>query len=234
MTQANRVFISQNEDLIRRLPQVYAAVLPTILAQGADTEQSIQDLTVGLLRLSPLIIDNLGFQVRLGDANTAYAQAIGKTVEELTALERQTALVNEVMRAAVANNQNLGDISNQTALAANQLTQAWERFKLSLGRGFEEDIQRDTQTLTTLLNLVTDFIDLLQTPFGDYFKQGKKDVDDMTSSVNALAYATSLVGPPEPRLPLPTPDQDSPTLETFRVYPDSLKRQDEIGYRGKL
>ena len=56
-------------------------------------------LATGVKRASPMILDNLGLTIRIGAANEAYAKALGKTVEQLTADEQKQALLNETLRA---------------------------------------------------------------------------------------------------------------------------------------
>jgi phosphoserine phosphatase len=64
-----------------------------------DTTFLYQSLATGIKRASPLILDNLGLTIRVGEANEAYAKALGKTVDQLTAEEQKQALLNETLRA---------------------------------------------------------------------------------------------------------------------------------------
>lgn len=64
-----------------------------------DTTFLYDSLARGIKRASPLILDNLGIVVKIGEANQRYADSIGKTVEALSSEERQIALLNEVLRS---------------------------------------------------------------------------------------------------------------------------------------
>lgn len=64
-----------------------------------DTTFLYNSLATGIKRASPLILDNLGLTIKLGQANEQYAESIGKTVEQLTAEEQKMALLAEVRRA---------------------------------------------------------------------------------------------------------------------------------------
>ena len=64
-----------------------------------DTTFLYNSLATGVKRASPMILDNLGLTIRLGEANSRYAEALGKTVEQLTADEQKQALLNETLRA---------------------------------------------------------------------------------------------------------------------------------------
>jgi hypothetical protein len=46
-----------------------------------------------------MILDNLGLTIKIGDANEAMAKQLGKSVEQLTAEEKQMALLNATLKA---------------------------------------------------------------------------------------------------------------------------------------
>ncbi|MHC4240663.1 MAG: hypothetical protein ACYSUC_13110 [Planctomycetota bacterium] len=64
-----------------------------------DTAFLYDSISTGIKRASPLILDNLGIVVKVGDANQKYADVLGKTVAALTAEEKQMALLNATMEA---------------------------------------------------------------------------------------------------------------------------------------
>ena len=66
-------------------------------ATGQSVSQAFDDIATGIGRASPLILDNLGITVKVGDANARYAAELGKTVEQLTAAEQKQALLNAVL-----------------------------------------------------------------------------------------------------------------------------------------
>lgn len=70
------------------------ALNPTL----GDTTFFFDSLARGIKRSEIRIIDNLGLNLKVGDANKKWAEQLGKTVVELTAEERQMALLNETIR----------------------------------------------------------------------------------------------------------------------------------------
>ena len=87
--------------------QQFAQNLPRILeiarVQARATGQSVdflfQSLITGIKRGSPLLIDNTGLVLKISEANEAMALSLGKSVEQLTAEEKQLAVLNATLAA---------------------------------------------------------------------------------------------------------------------------------------
>ena len=77
------------------------------VALGRDVGDAVDRLTRGVAKLEPEILDELGIIVRLDDATAAYAAQIGKTVNQLTAFERQQAFANATIEQGLS---KFGDI----------------------------------------------------------------------------------------------------------------------------
>lgn len=116
--------------------QAYAAAAPRLLEIAkasnklnpalGDTAFLFDSLALGIKRGSPMILDNLGLQIKLGDANAEYARQLGKTVEELTAEEKTMALLNATMAA--------GDqLITQVGGDVNAQADAWAQLEVKIG-----------------------------------------------------------------------------------------------------
>jgi hypothetical protein len=68
-------------------------------ATGQDVDFLFQSLVSGVKRSSPMLIDNTGLVLKLGDANERMAQSLGKSVDQLTAEEKQIAILNATLAA---------------------------------------------------------------------------------------------------------------------------------------
>jgi len=64
-----------------------------------DTAFLYQSLATGIKRSSPLILDNLGLTIKIGEANERYARKLGISVEAMSAADKQMALLEETLRA---------------------------------------------------------------------------------------------------------------------------------------
>lgn len=64
---------------------------------GITTTQAFGDIVTGIGRGSPLIIDNLGLTLKVGEANKQYAASIDKVVSELTDEDKKMAILNATL-----------------------------------------------------------------------------------------------------------------------------------------
>lgn len=95
-------------------------------ALGLDVRRAFDDITTGIGRASPKILDNLGIVVNAREAYRAYAAQIGKTVTLLGAEEKQIALLNQVIDRNIDRFGEIAkavrpDIFQQTASALTDL-----------------------------------------------------------------------------------------------------------------
>lgn len=95
-------------------------------AMGQDATKSLDDLIVALGRSSPMILDNLGLTVKVGEANEAYAATLGKTVAQLTDAEKKQAFMTAAMEAARVKVAELGEVQLTASEHASKL---WTSFR---------------------------------------------------------------------------------------------------------
>lgn len=91
-----------------------------------DTTFLYESLATGIKRGSPMILDNLGITVSLGDANEAYAKALGKTVAALTEEEKKIALLNAVLEKGDVLIQQVGGSTESAVDPFNRLEAVWK------------------------------------------------------------------------------------------------------------
>jgi hypothetical protein len=91
-------------------------------AMGQDATKSIDDLITALGRSSPMILDNLGLTVKVGEANDKYAQKLGISADSLTEAQRKTAFYEAAMEAARIKTAELGDV---TLTWTEQIARGW-------------------------------------------------------------------------------------------------------------
>ena len=101
------------------------------LVMSGDATKGIDDATTALARSSPLLLDNLGVTLTLSQAQEEYAGQLGKSVAELTAVEKAEAfrVVGLQKLVAAAKEQN---IEESKALAVKRLAIIAENERLGL------------------------------------------------------------------------------------------------------
>jgi hypothetical protein len=102
-------------------------------ALGIDAGQAFDNIVTGLGRASPLILDNLGITIKLGEVHAEYAKSVGKSVDALTDQEKKTALVNAIMKQAQAEVAAAGSAAETNAEKIAKFNAALDNLKASFG-----------------------------------------------------------------------------------------------------
>jgi hypothetical protein len=97
-------------------------------AMGLSTTQAFNDIVTGIGRASPLILDNLGIVIDAESRYKAYAEAIGKTSEELTKAEKTQALLNGVLESSAGLLEETGGLTVDNAGKWEQMAAAQKNY----------------------------------------------------------------------------------------------------------
>lgn len=127
---SNALLLGIPADKIAELLEVARA---SAIATGKDVSTAFDELSRGIGRSSPLILDNLGIVVKLGDVYERAAEAAGTTSEALSVQERKAALLNEVLAIGRDRVREFGDAQDDMAEAIQQGTAAMDDFKTVAG-----------------------------------------------------------------------------------------------------
>ncbi len=87
-----------------------------------DTAYMFESISSGIKRSSPLILDNLGIIVKTEEVTRKYAESLGKTTDQLSAEEKQMALLNGVLETGRG-------MIEQAAGAAGNAADPYRRFE---------------------------------------------------------------------------------------------------------
>jgi len=112
-----------------------AAAAKLALKNGVSTGQMLGDLTTAVGRGSKEILDNASIMVDSAAANEAYAASIGKTVAELTEVEKKGALQAEMMRAISAAAEGVKVDFDGNAAALSRLKVSYGDMSETMERG---------------------------------------------------------------------------------------------------
>lgn len=122
-------------------------------AMGQDAKKSIDDITTGLGRQSPLILDNLGLVVDTEKAHRRYAEALGISTSELTESQKAEAFKQAVLEQGRKMVDELGDVSLDTAGKVEQITAKWQDFSVEFGKAML-DMGEGSGAINTLADAI--------------------------------------------------------------------------------
>ena len=160
------------------------AVNPTL----GDTAFMYESITAGIKRNSPLILDNLGIVVRVGEAQKAYADKLGKTVDQLSSTEQQQALLNDVLRAGENLLAQAGDSAESAVDSYDRLTASWKNYidSVKAGSGAIGGLVNNAADMVEKWNDTADALDFLDIAL----KRGLINQKEYRTLVTSSRYAT--------------------------------------------
>ena len=155
LTQANNAMILGVGENTSQMAFMFDAAQRLGRVLGRDTKSSVESLVTGIGRQSRLMLDNIGLIVKSEEAYEAYAEALGKSKDELTDSEKKQAFLNATMISAREKVKTLNEETDTARTSFQQLTAAAENLQGRLGdaaNAFEPLIG----SMTKFLDLITD------------------------------------------------------------------------------
>lgn len=143
------------------LPRLMEIARAQARATGQDTDYLFQSLVTGIKRASPLLIDNTGLVLKIGEANEAYAAAVGKTVAELSAQDQQLAILQATLTAGESSVQRLKNVQLTAAEQSARLSASLENLRDKLGKLIEPVVGAAYDALTWFIDRVAEAVDTL-------------------------------------------------------------------------
>lgn len=133
MIIANRALLAGGADLASKLPRLLEIARAASLATGQDINFVFDTLVRGIVKASPLLIDNADIYIKIGDAVEQWAEKQGKAVDQLSETERRVAIANAVLEQGTRFIEQMGLASETAADRIQSLPAAIEDLKSSLG-----------------------------------------------------------------------------------------------------
>lgn len=157
-----------------------------------DTTFLYESLALGIKRGSPLILDNLGLTIKIGDANKRFADSIGKTVDQLTEEEQKQALLNETLRAG-------GVLIEQAGGNVDSATDTFTRFEATttnLTNKLKEGLLPyvvDVVDAFTLLLTASDKVDAAYTEHSGNVEKTSQTYEEYIAELSRAAEANGFM-----------------------------------------
>ena len=163
-------------------------------ALGLDTTQAFNDIVTGIGRGSPLILDNLGITIKLGEAQELYAEKLGKTAAELTDAEKKNALLNAVLESGRAELEQVGEVTLTSAERMQQLSAEFSNVRSTIGEAFLPVLEQLVKAISPLLERLSAWI--AQNPeLARNILIGAAAVAGLVAVVGALGIALLAINP---------------------------------------
>lgn len=147
--------------------QMFGEALPRLLeiaraqarATGQDVQYLFESLVTGIKRGTPLLIDNTGLTLKLSEANQEYAETLGITVEQMSAEQRQIAILNATLEAGGEAIAALGDAqetaATKIARAGTTISNVFDTLAVAIQPAFNAVLDTLNNVLFFVSNLVT-------------------------------------------------------------------------------
>ena len=109
-----------------QLRELSEAAFTVSVALGRDVTDSFNRLVRGVTKAEPELLDELGIILRLEEASTKYAAALGLNKNQLSIYQKSQAVVNEVLGQAEEKFGKINEIMDPTANALSQVGIAFD------------------------------------------------------------------------------------------------------------
>jgi len=151
------------------------------------TEFLYNSLMTGIKRGSPLLIDNTGLTLKIGEANAKYAAQLGKTVEQLSDGEKKQALLNATLEAGATLMEQVGgntdSATDSIARMDTAVKNAADAFKAQLAPAIGDAADAITimlsggQKLIDMTNQHSKEVASITGSYDDYVKEMRRVVE---------------------------------------------------------
>lgn len=126
--------------------------------QFGDTTQQLDRLTLGLKRMEPRILDDIGLELRLTEVNKNYAEQIGKSTSELTSEEKQLALLNAVLQRQGEYVKLAGDNADSAVDPYTRMEAAAKNLYDTMAKGANTEVAPTAEAIGNWLEGVNNYL----------------------------------------------------------------------------
>jgi polyhydroxyalkanoate synthesis regulator phasin len=155
-----------------------------------DTTFLYDSLARGIKRASPLILDNLGIIVKVGEANETYAKMLGKSADALTAEEQKLALLNATLKAGRV-------LVDQAGASTESATDSFDRLNASMENISNEAKARLVPILSdaaTTLELLVTWNKRINEGLADQEKRVRETADSWDEYIDIMLASNVAAG----------------------------------------
>ena len=164
---------------MEKLGELMKIARASSIATGQDMTFMFDSIVKGIGRASPMIIDNLGIKVNLGEVTEKFAASIGKEADALTDSERSMALLNAVL-------ENGKQIIDKVGDSASNDSVKFAKFRVAISEA-KDEMAKDT--IPVMSSLAAGAGEL-----ASQFVETKQRSDAIDASIKALGSSANETG----------------------------------------
>lgn len=150
-------------DFAQQLPDAMQYLGKVAAATGQDMGFMMDSLVTGIGRMSPMILDNLGIQVKLSDATARAAEMFGVQEDALTKAQQQAGMMAVVMEKLAENTAAMPDVAGSAAAGIAQMRAKFQNLKDQVGMAM-------LPTLNTLLGTIGNLTAVVLPPLTSFIE----------------------------------------------------------------
>lgn len=132
MLSFNKASMLVSQEFATQLPEAVEYLTKVSGATGQDMGGLLDSLVTGVGRMSPAILDNLGIQVSLAEAQAEGAKMFGVEAAALTKSQQQQAMMKVVLRKLADNTEAMPDFSDSMVSLQTTLKNTKDEIGLAL------------------------------------------------------------------------------------------------------
>lgn len=189
MKAANKVMYDLGPNAAK-IPEMFELARKAGKVFGGETTENFEKISMAITTGNARMLRSLGLNIDSEAAQKKYALSIGKTVETLTAFEKQQATLNAVMDKGNEKFKGVSDSAEDITSMMKQMSVAMNEFKdtVALAFGKSDFIKERVQAWRDNFNVLTDY---LKGKFGSELEQSNAKVDDLSLSLNKMKLELS-------------------------------------------
>lgn len=139
---------------IEKMSGLFKIARQQSVAMGEDMGYMLDSIVKGIGRASPMILDNLGITISLGEVYEDAAKKLGKKTEELTKAEQQQALTNAVLDWGARKEKELGGVVSSNTDSYARMNTAIVNLKNNMSKLYYD-------TLAPFVEKISNFVEKL-------------------------------------------------------------------------
>lgn len=166
-------------------------------ATGQDVNYMFESLSMGIARQSPMLLDNLGIKIKLGEVNEQLADKLGVHIDALTDEQKAMAFQDAAMDGVTKRLVAIGGYTVDTKTKWDQLTTSFKNASVILGQDLMPEFD---EILTWVLDnkdwMITTFDEIFDIEVGKFGEAAvtqldkvKNWIDENKSSIKWLVDA---------------------------------------------